>query len=345
MFGERLKRARIKAGLSMQDLVNKADNIVSKQAVSQYEKNQKNPSSMVLIALANALDLNVEYFFRTVEVQIGQVDFRKHSSFGKKKQEIIKEKVREYLERYIQLENILDIDAKFCNPIKDKKINSMDDIEELASILRQNWDLGFDAIGNIIEMLELQNIKVLLIDDENKFNGLSGEANDNINHPFIVLNNSNKLTSDRKRFTALHELAHLLLPKHSLDEEKASDRFAGAFLFPKESVYKEFGEKRNKISIEELNHIKQKYGISIAGIIFRLYQLNIINDAIFKRFWIKNRSSKFDDKYKYFKEIKTTRFNNLLAHCYSEELISLSKLAELSSMSVDEALKQYGEVF
>ena len=344
MFGERLKRARVKAGFSMQVLVDKADKVVSKQSISQYEKNLKTPSSTVLIELANALGVGVEYFFRNINVSIGEVDFRKQSTFGKKKQEVLKERVREYLERYIEIENILDINYKFENKFENNVLNSLDDIEDVATKLRENWNLGIDPIGNIVEMLELKNIKVLLVDDDKKFNGLCGVVNDEDSHYFIVLNNSQELNSDRKRFTALHELAHLVLPTHTLDEEKASDRFAGSFLFPKESVVNEFGVKRTKISLDELAHVKQKYGISIAGIIFRLRQLDIINETMFKRFWILNRTSKFDDKYLYKKEIKTTRFQNLLAHAYSEEYISLSKLSELSGLSVDDALQKYGEM-
>lgn len=343
MFGERFKRARVKAGLSMQDLVDKANNIVSKQSISQYEKNLKNPSSSVLIALANALNIGVDYFFRNISVNIGEVNFRKQSTFGKKKQEVLKEKVREYLERYIEIENILDIEYKFNNPLVDKVIESFDDTENLSNILRESWNLGIDPIDNIVEMLELQKIKILLIEDDKKFNGLCGEVNDEKSHYFIVLNNSSALNNDRKRFTSLHELAHLVLPSHNLDDEKVSDRFAGAFLFPKESVINEFGIKRTKISIEELIHVKQKYGISIAGIIFRLRQLDIISESLFSKFWIRNRTERFDYKYLYEKELETKRFKNLLAHAYSEELISLSKLAELSGLSVDEAISKYGQ--
>jgi Zn-dependent peptidase ImmA (M78 family) len=344
MLGERIKRARIKSGLSLEALAEKANHIVTKQAISQYEKGQKNPSSSVLIALANALNVGVEYFFRTTQVEIGSVDFRKHSAFGKKKQEIIKEKVREYLERYIQIEEILEISQPFENPIENEKLESYDDIEEIVIKLRNAWKLGIDPIFNVVEMLELRNIKVLLLEDDQKFNGLCGRANDDAHHPFIVLNNNHALSDDRKRFTALHELGHMLLPSHTLDEEKACDRFAGAFLFPKDSVIKEFGEKRHKISVNELQHIKLKYGISIAGIMFRLRQLDIINDAIFKRFWILNRSEKFDEKIKFERVETVSRFQNLLAHAYSEKLISLSKLAELSGDGVDEALQKYGEL-
>lgn len=344
MLGERIKRARIKSGLSLDALALKANNIVTKQAISQYEKEQKNPSSSVLIALANALEVSVEYFFRTVEVEIGKVDFRKHSAFGKKKQEIIKEKVREYLERYIQIEDILDLKEPFVNLIANETLENYDDIENIVTKLRSEWKLGIDPIFNVVEMLELKNIKVLLLEGDKKFNGLCGKANDDARHPFIVLNTNKELADDRRRFTAMHELGHMLLPEHTLDEEKVSDRFAGAFLFPKDSVIKEFGEIRSKISIKELEHIKLKYGLSIASIMFRLHQLNIINDAMFKRFWIRNRSGKFDEHIKLERDEKVSRFKNLLAHAYSEKLISLSKLAELSGLSVDEALSKYGEI-
>jgi len=344
MLGERIKRARIKGGLSLEGLALKANSIVTKQAISQYEKNQKNPSSSVVIALANALDVSVEYFFRTVDVEIGEVDFRKHSAFGKKKQEIVKEKVREYLERYIQIEEILDMQEPFINPIENENLDTLDDIENIVNKLRDIWGLGIDPIHNVVEMLELRNIKVLLLEDEKKFNGLCGRANNDDCHPFIVLNTNTELTDDRKRFTALHELGHMLLPNHSLDEEKASDRFAGTFLFPRDSVLREFGKKRSKISIEELKHIKLKYGISIAGIIFRLNQLGIISDAMTKRFWIRNRTAKFDEQIKLERNEKVNRFKNLLAHAYSEQLMSLSKLAELSGLSVDDALTKYGEL-
>ena len=343
MLGERIKRARIKSGLSLEALAQKAGNVVTKQAISQYEKGQKNPSSAVLIALAKALGVGVEYFFRDVEVKVGEVDFRKHSAFGKKKQEIIKEKVREYLERYIQIEQILEIEEPFINPVEDEKINTYDDIENIAQKLRDEWKLGIDPLFNIVEMLELKNIKVLLLHEDKKFNGLCGHANDDKDHPFIVLNSTHALSDDRRRFTALHELGHMLLPAHELDEERASDRFAGAFLFPKESVFKEFGEKRTKLSVEELKHIKQKYGISIAATIYRLNQLGIISDAMTKRFWIANRTEKFDEKIPFQRVERVSRFENLLAHAYSEQLISLSKLAELSGLSVDDALQKYGK--
>ncbi len=346
MFGERLKRARVKAGLSLDGLASLADNVVSKQAISQYEKNQKNPSSTVLITLAKVLEVNVEYFFRTMNVEISKVDFRKHSTFGKKKQEMVKENVREELERYLQVEKILDIDANFQNPLDEYEINTYEDVEDAAQKLREIWNLGIDPIVSVVEMLELKEIKVIFMNVEEKFNGLSGWAHNDKGHPFVVLNTTDALPLDRKRFTTMHELGHLLIENFSseLNPERIADRFAGAFLFPKESVINEFGEKRTSITLEELKHVKQKYKISIAAIMYRLKDLGIIKESMVKKFWISNSRMKFDEKIPLIEtQEKANRFKNLLAHAYSEKLLSLSKLAELAGLNVDEALEKYGE--
>jgi len=235
MIGERLKRARIIAGLSLDELAKRAGNVVTKQAISLYEKNQKTPSSKVLLALSKALGVNIEYFFRKEEVRISQVDFRKHSKFGKRKQEMVKERVREYLERYLQVEQVLGLETEFTNPLKNASYVDDADMEKAAERVREAWQLGLDPIPDVVEMLEQHDVKVFYLKEESKFNGLSGYANDDKRHPFVVLNDNEDFSLDRKRFTALHELGHLLLPTDlPLDMEKAANRFAGALLFPAE---------------------------------------------------------------------------------------------------------------
>jgi transcriptional regulator with XRE-family HTH domain len=61
-IGERIKSARIMAGLSQRDLANAV--IVSPMAISKYERDMDIPGSQILIQLARALGVKVEYFFR-----------------------------------------------------------------------------------------------------------------------------------------------------------------------------------------------------------------------------------------------------------------------------------------
>ena len=152
----------------------------------------------------------------------------------------------------------------------------------------------------------------------------------------------------RKRFTASHELGHLLLEEKivsDLNHERVANRFAGAFLLPKETIIKEIDKHRNRITISELEHIKQKYGISIQAIMYRLKDLGIISESKHKSFSIANNRHKFDEDCSLKGKEELSRFDNLLARAYSEGLITSSKLAELSGYGINEALDRLGEIF
>ena len=71
MIGERIQQARKASGFSMRDLAEKAG--ISAMAISKYENNKSTPSSGVLLALAKALGVRTEYFFRQVSVKLENV--------------------------------------------------------------------------------------------------------------------------------------------------------------------------------------------------------------------------------------------------------------------------------
>ena len=79
LFGQRLTNARKMAGLSLQDLANKMENAVTRQALNKYEKGEMMPGSAVLIRLANALSVTVDFFFSEpqVNVELKGIEFRK----------------------------------------------------------------------------------------------------------------------------------------------------------------------------------------------------------------------------------------------------------------------------
>lgn len=64
IFAKRLRQARMKEKLSMDALCQKIQGLVSKQAVSKYEAAKMMPSSTILIALADALKVNIDYNLR-----------------------------------------------------------------------------------------------------------------------------------------------------------------------------------------------------------------------------------------------------------------------------------------
>ena len=99
------------------------------------------------------------------------------------------------------------------------------------------------------------------------------------NCPLIVLDTrEEKTTVERLRFTAAHELAHLLFKvPEGLDAERMCNLFASYFLLPKNTLIQELGTKRDSIYLEELIDLRQYYGVSVAAIVHEAYDFGIIS--------------------------------------------------------------------
>ena len=274
IFAKRIKSARNLAGFSLRELSDRMEGVVSHNAIKKYEMGLMMPDSKVLLALANALNVKTDYFFRPYEVSIENIEFRKKSKLLVKEANSIKEKVTDSISNYIELEQFLNITSVFINPLKDIIISNGEDIEIAVNTLLDSWKLGFNALPNVVELMEDKEIKVIEIADNENFDGLSGWANNNI--PVIVINKN--FPVDRKRLTALHELGHLLLVFDENVEQKQKEkfchRFAGAMLMPKETFIQEVGLSRKDISIPELIAIKGTYKISV----FTLFSQNYLKD-------------------------------------------------------------------
>lgn len=343
LFSKRLKSARLLAAMSQDMLVDAMDNLVSKNAVSKYERGLMMPNSSVLIQLAKALGVKPDYFFRPINAEISNIEFRKRSSLGVKKTNAIKQKIAESVERYLEIENLLQIKSEFVNPIKDRKITSLQDVENAVNHLLSEWGLGFNALPNVIEILEDKEIKVIELEEDLAFDGLSGWADENV--PIIVVNKNYAI--ERKRFTALHELGHLVLNFNDTLTKKEIERFchafAGAMLIPYDTFIQEFGaKKRRGISIGELVSIKETYGISIQAIMARARNLDIIDEnrfINFRKFIANNREEQGLGQY--LGKEHSDRFMQLVYRAAAEEVISLSKAANLSNEKLAEFREQF----
>lgn len=340
LFAERFKSARLMNGFSLQDLSDNLGNKITRQALHKYEKGEVNPDSEMLDILCEVLRVRPDYFTRETIVELGAINFRKLQRFPPKEQSCIIERTREVLSRYLELEEILGLKKTFEHPVQNSMINSPEDIEKIAHEIREKWKLGNGPIINVAELLEENNIKVLELDTKEGFDGMQTWINEK-DIPVIVLNVGKLKSNDRKRFTAFHELGHLLLPLEGIDEklaERYCHRFAGAMLFPKEAIINELGNKRSKISIQELGFLKQQYGISIQAMIFRLGDLGIITEN-YKRYYfqyINQMGWKVEEPYVYEGKETSNRFEQLIYRALAEDIISMSKAASLKNMKLAE---------
>ena len=106
IFGRRLSQARQMKGLSMEELGSLLTPAVSRQAINKYEKGMTMPDSRMLLEFGSALGVRPDYFFRPFTVEVDRVMFRKDAKFSEKKSVAIRERVREELERYLEVEQL-----------------------------------------------------------------------------------------------------------------------------------------------------------------------------------------------------------------------------------------------
>lgn len=348
-FAKRLQQARIKAKLSMEKLSTlmsqKADVKVSKQAISKYEMAKMMPSSTILIAMAEALGCDLDYFFRPFTFDLDQfkVSFRKKSDTTMGDQNALKVQIQDEVERYLEIEEILAVkhSDEISNELKPAAtLSTSSDMVEMAKKVRKHWGLGKAPIANTQELLEAHGIKVLLTEAPDNFWGVSGIVNDKT--PVIVLN-SNDRHVEHRRLTALHELCHLLYNKYFSEtltehqKENLCNAFANEMLLPSVILQTLF-EGKQKIAIAELISLGVNFGISVDAIVYKLKDLGIIGDKRYRGFCIqKNKRPDFKKRIEEsrYEEKSTTRFQAMVYSALAQDLISASKAATLLGVSIN----------
>jgi Zn-dependent peptidase ImmA (M78 family)/transcriptional regulator with XRE-family HTH domain len=345
---EQLKSARRLRALSLRELSEalKSNGFeLSKQAISKYENGLALPPTDTLAELAKALEVSTSYFFETEAVRLDKIEFRKLDNYAAKESERIVEEVKLELARYLELESILGIETKFVFPDIKREVSTLSQIEEYARLLRVEWGLGTNAIPNVSDMLEDNHIKLIQIETSVELDGFSTFANDL--YPVVVLNKT-KLDDkqDRKRWTALHELGHILLEFGELphkEVERYCHYFAGAMLFPEKKFKDELGQQRTKLSFNELEELKQEYGISMQAIVYRAKELGVITQSYYRQFFFlfNQLGYKVNEPVAYYGKRPSSRFDKLLFRALTEEVIDIEKAAQLKNLTVEEFRREY----
>ena len=339
MIGERIKQARKAAGLNQRELAKLTNG--SAMAISKYERGENTPSSSALLALSKALGVRTEYFFRQVDVHLGEVEYREHDKLPAKEESKVLADVIEQVERWIALEEF--IPTPWSIPFElpgdlPEKISSLDDIESLCESLRRAWTLGLNPIPDLIDTLESKGVKVFVTryDGHKNFNGLSTTVNGS---PLVVV--GEHWPGDRQRFTLAHELGHLVLKgrlaeKLESEEEAACHRFAGAFLAPALMVRKALGERRTWLEPQELKLLKDEFGLSMGAWTYRAYDLGILRKNAMQSIWRHFRAKGWKEKEpgSQYPQEQPRLFTQTVYRSLAEDLFGEAKAAELLCMSV-----------
>jgi Zn-dependent peptidase ImmA (M78 family) len=284
MIGQRLKLARAAAGLSLRELEERIARRVTAQAIGKYERDESMPSSPVLITLAQALAVTEDYLLSAEDLVLESVEFRKKKITSKKEEAFVEGQTLHLLERYLAVEDALVLSSVSWDKPRGAPfpVRDLADAELAAEAVRQHWQLGVDSIPKCVELFEERGIKVLSIDLAD-IDGLTArvlrKGKDSV--PVIALKRG--AWAERKRFTLAHELGHMVIEAAAgVDMEKAVDRFAGAFLMPREAMWSEIGKHRTSISLGEFLRLKQLFGASFQAITYRCKDLGIIGETLYR---------------------------------------------------------------
>ncbi len=341
-IGKRIHLARSFAGLSLRALGNKVG--VSQTAINKYEKNFNVPSSDVLLKISDALNVKVDYFYRTLTIELSDPSYmckyRCKARPPHKKEKKVLAEVRDFIERYREIELLTSNIPAFDKKSTTIKISCLEDIEDVSEKIRTNWELGFDPITNLVEILEERGILVGLVCGIEEVDSLITYINDEI--PVIVVKRN--LPGDRQRFSLAHELGHIVIDHdESLQEHEVAHRFAESFLVPRERVFMELGHKRKKLDFEELYLLKHKYGLSIQGWIYRALHLRIISKSCFNDNIKHLKTNGWDKKEpgEQFPSEEPKRMERLVRKALSENIISQSKASEILNKSLLELRHEF----
>lgn len=331
VFSQRLKNARLMRGMTQDEVVAALGETLSKNALSRYERGDMMPRYHILLALSRVFGVQLEYFFRPFTVEVSKFEYRTKQELPAMERERLRLEVVAVMERRLQTEELLGLEQRFVNPLQDfPAVSNADDVEQAAIQLREAWQLGQHGLLNIYGMLEHFGIRVVELTAGEAFDGLTAIINNTV--PLIAVNTA--MTVERRRYTALHEAAHLLLKFDAgLDDKKIESLcniFPGAMLMPAPLFKVLIGAARETISLQELILIKNQYGISLQALVYRAARLKFITQATVDRFKADILSNIREEGLGGYHGTEVAdRHQLLVARAYHQHRITRSRAAEL----------------
>lgn len=329
---------------------------VSSTALEKYEKGIMLPQDEIKRTIADALDIPIEDFDKPFDVNIdcSKFAFRKKSRLGKKKQEEIVLAIQNRIEKYVEVERMLNINTKFDGDLSNIVVTCDVDARKAAMKLRKDWSLGLGPIPQSIQVLENHGVKVIAVnEDPTLFDGTSNTIE---GIPVLVINmnykDKNNPDIERRRFTLFHELGHQVLKFGSDVDDKTQehlcDVFANEMLIPQSTFLDIFGNKRQNILIGELKSVQQQFGISCRALMMKAKQLGVVTESSHKYFCIRinqNADLKAFVDRNAMQEMPTTRFERLVYRALAMKEIDTSKAATLLGLGAEKVKEDLNFVF
>jgi Zn-dependent peptidase ImmA (M78 family) len=253
-------------------------------AISQFESGLK-PDAKTLGLIAMALGVPVAFFGMKLTSALLSGDhcnFRSLRSATQRERRRVLSRGTLIREFAFVLESLIDLEKEEVSQFRrDRK--SAEDIESFAIEVRRTWGLGLGPIPHLVRLMEKKGILVAFIPEvSHEVDAFSAWHE---KRPMVFLLSTKQPT--RVRFDAAHELGHLVMHADANpgnpELERQANRFAGAFLIPRESFLMECPRR---LDWNQFFELKRRWGVSVQALVRRAYDLGCISDASYRRAYV-----------------------------------------------------------
>lgn len=300
--GQRLKEALQFRKKTMTELADETG--ISKQSLSLYANDGNVPPFDNVIKIARALDFPTDFFMSEdlCTASTGNTYFRSQASATKKSRNAQKikleyvSKMYEVILNYMNVPELnipdtsaINVPEDIANVDSDQAVN---EIEKLAKLVREHWDLGNGPIDNLQYALQSNGIIVTGFRDvDTDIDAFSQQITIDGKVVYIIALAIGSKPIERLRFDMAHELGHILMHTWGEDNEdiskdefnareKQANMFASALLLPKETFSKSVSAY--PINIDYYLALKKKWKVSMQAMMYRARQLDIISTNQFQ---------------------------------------------------------------
>jgi Zn-dependent peptidase ImmA (M78 family)/transcriptional regulator with XRE-family HTH domain len=285
----RLTQARRLAGLTKRDV---AEGIgVSAAAVGQYEAGTNRPRPELIPLLAEKLDVPIQFF--VAGRPMGKLDSSMaHFRALRSTSGVQRERALGFVEQVWELTHALEKRVQlplvnlpgFTGGEVHPGIDLPDDPVSAARELRRHWGLGDGPVRHLVRRMESHGLIVVAPSEPDaaaaKVDAFSSSG---LLRPVVVLTPNRADDVYRYRFSAAHELGHLVLHAASTGDsrlEREADSFAAEFLTPQKSILPLLPRR---VDLGQLAGLSRTWGVSVHSFIYRYRELGLVSDATISR--------------------------------------------------------------
>lgn len=331
-LANKLKAARTFTGMSTRAVATKLTRRfpISHATIANYESGRSTPPLDILAALAELYDRPLTWFlehgkclmgvrYRNLKTKVRMADLHRFEA-----------DVQRWVDAYVTLE--LRLKRPLKPTIKNFRAKDGAKPDELARDTRHKLGLEREdeVIPSVVEILESFGIRTIENPTDLRIDGLAAKYGDEY---IVVLNPS--VSNDRTRLNAAHELGHVLFGDCDSDEHESKALEARAFdfashlLLPNSQLKRAFEGR----SMVRLVQFKERFGISLAAMVYRAEKLSFISKQDAKMLWVEfSRRGWRTVEPGVVRPDRATRFEQLIDEAVITNKFSLKEISDLSGV-------------